>query len=81
MTDKDTAHGEPAVPSPLLLGIDAGGTMVRALVADANGRIVGSGQSTGANPRARPAGRPRGPSAADRRVDQRGGDGPGRGGG
>jgi N-acetylglucosamine kinase-like BadF-type ATPase len=48
--------GESAIPSPLLLGIDAGGTMVRAVVADANGRVVGSGQSTGANPVSLPLG-------------------------
>jgi glucosamine kinase len=35
---------------PLVLGVDAGGTSVRALVADASGRRLGSGRAAGANP-------------------------------
>lgn len=38
----------------LLLGIDAGGTTVRVVLADAAGQIAGAGQSGGANPVALP---------------------------
>jgi glucosamine kinase len=38
---------------PLVLGVDAGGTSVRALVADTSGRRLGSGRAAGANPVAR----------------------------
>jgi N-acetylglucosamine kinase-like BadF-type ATPase len=48
--------GEPDANFPLLLGIDAGGTMVRAVVANADGGIVGRGQSAGANPVSLPLG-------------------------
>jgi len=43
-----------AAPRGLLLGVDAGGTAVHALVADAAGDILGTGQASGANPVAVP---------------------------
>jgi glucosamine kinase len=49
---------------PLVLGVDAGGTSVRALVADTSGRRLGFGRAAGANPVARGL-----PEAAER-IDE-----------
>ncbi len=38
--------------SPLAIGLDAGATRTRAVVVDANGRILGRGEAGGANPHA-----------------------------